>query len=75
MRYTTEYQPAISQTCKTYIRNNINEVFASDSTAIYNIENIVEALEDDEIDQQEILQEDIKLLKQLNTENVGYIEF
>ena len=80
MKYITEYQPAISETCQTYISNNINPVFENDSTAIYGLDYVIETLEDEinQNDQEEIFGiefKDIKILKKLNAENVNYIEF
>ena len=79
MKYTTEYQPAISKTCKTYIDNNINPVFFNDSTSMYGLIYVIESLEE-EINQagEEIFgikYEDIKVLKKLEKEEVSYIEF
>ena len=80
MRYTTEYQPAISETCQSYIFNNINPVFENDSTAIYGLDYVIEVLEDEisQNDNKEIFGielKDIEVLKKLNAENVNYIEF
>ena len=80
MRYTTEYQPAISETCKTYIVNNINPVFANDFTSIWVLNYIIETLEEEisQNNEEEIFgikMTDVKILRQLNIENVDYIEF
>lgn len=79
MKYTTEYQPEISETCKTYIGNNINPVFSNDSTSIYGLVYVIESLEE-EVDQagEEVFgikYEDIEVLKKLEKEDVTYIEF
>jgi len=79
MRYTTEYNPEISQTCKTYIINNIDPVFSNDITSIYALDYVIETLEEEigQNDDEEIFGielKDIELLKQFDTENVNYIE-
>lgn len=78
MKYTTEHQPAIAETCKTYISNNINPVFSNDSTAIYGLTYVIETLQE-EIDQagEEVFgikHEDINTLKRLEKQDVTYIE-
>jgi len=78
MRYTTEYNPEISQTCKTFIVNNLDPVFSNDSTAIYGLTYLIESLEE-EIDhaQEEVFgikNADIKKLKTLMKQDVTYIE-
>jgi hypothetical protein len=80
MKYTIEYQPTISETCKTYIFNNIPSVFVNDSTAIWGLRYVIETLEEEisQNNEEEIFgikMQDIKILKQLNIEKVTYIEF
>lgn len=80
MRYITEYQPAISETCETFIFFNIVPAFQNDSSSVYSLDYVIETLEDEisQNNQQEIFGiklEDIKILKQLSAENVDYIEF
>ncbi len=80
MRYTTEYQPKLSETCETYIHNYITPAYSNDSTAIYSLDYVLESLEEEisQNDNQEIFGielKDIQLLKQLEAENVNYIEF
>lgn len=82
MRYTTEYKPQISEECKTYISNQINEVFSFDSnkTKMYALDYVYETLSE-EIEQNNgeeifgISLDDMKVLKGLVDENVSYIEF
>ena len=80
MRYTTEYQPAISQECKTYISNNINPVYSSEDTDIYSLDYVCEVLklEMNEGNEEVIFNlpsNDMKVLQNLIDENVDYIEF
>lgn len=80
MKYITEYQPNLTAECLTYIGNNINPVFENDSTAIYSLNYVLEAL-NEELEQnndQEIFgisKADISELKKLENEQVDYIEF
>jgi hypothetical protein len=80
MKYILEYNPQISETCKTYIANNINPVFSNEDTDIYGLDYVIEVLEE-EINQNDnkdifgIELKDIETLRKLNDENVSYIEF
>lgn len=79
MKYTIDYRPAISETCKTYVSNNINPTFSNDYTSIYGLVYVIESLEE-EVDQagEEVFgikYEDIEVLKKLEKEDVTYIEF
>lgn len=78
MKYTTEYQPEISETCKTYIGNNINPVFSNDSTSIYGLDYVIESLEEEINHAQEevfgITKADINALNTLRKQDVTYIE-
>ena len=82
MRYTTEYNPAISQECKTYISNNINlnPVYSSEDTSIYSLDYVCEVLklEMNEGNEEVIFNlpsNDMKVLQNLIDEKVDYIEF
>ena len=80
MRYTTEYNPEISETCKTYISNNINPVYSSEDTDIYSLDYVCEVLklEMNEGNEEVIFNlpsNDMKVLQNLIDENVDYIEF
>ena len=80
MRYTTEYNPALSQECKTYISNNINPVYSSEDTDIYSLHYVREVLklEMNEGNEEVIFNlpsKDMKILQDLIDENVDYIEF
>lgn len=80
MKYITEYQPNLTAECLTYIGNNINPVFENDSTAIYSLNYVLEAL-NEELGQNNdeeifgITKADIKELEKLENEKVDYIEF
>lgn len=80
MRYTTEYNPALTQECKTYIRNNIGATLESDDSGVYSLDYVYEELSG-EIEQnggEEIFGislADVELLKKLHDEKVDYIEF
>jgi hypothetical protein len=80
MRYTTEYNPALTKECKTYIRNNIGATLESDDSGVYSLDYVYEELSS-EIDQnggEEIFGislADIELLNKLHEEKVNYIEF
>ena len=80
MRYEIEYNPAISQECKTYISNNINPVYSSEDTSIYSLDYVCEVLklEMNEGNEEVIFNlpsNDMKVLQNLIDENVDYIEF
>jgi len=80
MRYTTEYNPEISQTCKTYISSNINPIYSSEDTNIYSLNYVCEVLklEMDEGNEEVIFNlpsKDMEVLQNLTNEKVDYIEF
>jgi predicted transcriptional regulator len=80
MRYTNEYKPAISETCKTYIYNNIKSVYQNEEGCIYSLHYVYEELSDliAQNDGEAILgitPLDIEVLNKLINENVDYIEF
>jgi hypothetical protein len=80
MRYTTEYNPAISETCKTYIYNNLKPVHQNEDTSIYSLNYVFEELSDliAHNDGEEIFGitlKDIEVLEKLIDEIVDYIEF
>lgn len=80
MRYTTEYNPVISQECKTYISNNINPVYSSEDTDIYSLDYVCEVLklQMNEGNEEVIFNlpsKDMEVLQNLIDENVDYIEF
>jgi hypothetical protein len=79
MKYIIDYDPTISEECKTYISNNLTPVFSNDYTSIYGIIYVIESLKE-EIDhaQEEVFgikKDDIKKLKTLMKQDVTYIEF
>lgn len=80
MRYTTEYNPEISETCKTYISNNVGPSFSSEDTDIYSLDYISEVLkiQMNEGNEEVIFNlpsNDMKVLQNLIDEKVDYIEF
>ncbi len=80
MRYETEYNPAITETCKTYISNNINPVYQNEDTSIYALDYVYEELSQlvNDNDNETILGvsfADIEALDKLMNELVDYIEF
>lgn len=80
MRYETEYNPAITETCKTYISNNIKPVYQNEDTSIYALDYVYEELSDmiAQNDGEEIFGvslKDIEVLDKLINELVDYIEF
>jgi hypothetical protein len=80
MRYTTEYNPEISETCKTYISNNVVPSFSSEDTDIYSLDYISEVLkiQMNEGNEEVIFNlpsNDMKVLQNLIDEKVDYIEF
>lgn len=78
--YKTVYNPDISQTCKTFICNNINAVYENDVCLFYSISLVIETLEEMTADSNEdcymgICESDIKELKDLFLkEEVAFIE-
>jgi hypothetical protein len=76
MKHIIEYQPQISEECKTYISNNINFVYSGEDTDIYSLDYVIESLK---IAKEEKIfnapKSDIKELKKLYNEEVDYIEF
>ena len=79
MRYTTEYNPQISTECKTFIRDNVNAVCATEDTEIYYLDYVYEALTDvytqEDKEKAGISIQDMSVLKILINEDVSYIEF
>lgn len=77
MKYTIDYQPEISKTCKNYISNNINPVFSNDTTSIYGLDYVLETLEIDYAKKEVfgITKADINQLNTLKKQDVTYIEF
>ena len=80
MRYEIEYNPAISQECKTYISNNINPVYSSEDTDIYSLDYVCEVLKLEMNEGKEevifnLPSNDMKVLQNLIDEKVDYIEF
>lgn len=78
--YKTVYNPEISETCKTFIRNEISSVYHNDVCEFYSISLVVETLMDATSDSNEdcylgICQSDIDELKALYLkEDVTFIE-
>jgi hypothetical protein len=80
MRYTTEYNPALTQECKTYISSNINPVYSSEDTDIYSLNYVCEVLklQMNEGNEEVIFNlpsKDMEVLQNLINEKVDYIEF
>lgn len=80
MRYTTEYNPAIIQECKTYISSNINPIYSSEDTDIYSLNYVCEVLklQMNEGNEEVIFNlpsKDMEVLQNLTNEKVDYIEF
>lgn len=80
MRYEIEYNPAITEECKTYISNNIKPVYQNEDTSIYALDYVHEELTNEIAlnEGQEIFGislKDIEVLDQLMNEIVDYIEF
>jgi hypothetical protein len=80
MKHIIEYQPNLTEECKTYISNNINPVYTGEDTDIYSIEYVYEALNEElGLNNGEeifgISLPDIKELDKLINEQVDYIEF
>ena len=80
MRYTTEYNPAISPECKNYISSNINPIYSSEDTDIYSLNYVCEVLklQMNEGNEEVIFNlpsKDMEVLQNLTNEKVDYIEF
>lgn len=80
MRYTTEYNPALTQECKNYISSNINPIYSSEDTDIYSLNYVCEVLklEMNEGNEEVIFNlpsKDMEVLQNLTNEKVDYIEF
>lgn len=79
MKYITEFQPQLTESCLTFIANNLDPVF-SNETNIYALDYVYGTLSD-EIAKNEneeifgISLADIKELGKLLREQVDYIEF
>ena len=78
MRYTTEYNPAISQECMTYIGLHVTPSMYNDETSVYALDYVYETLTELLEDEEElfgITSNDVAKLKELLDEEVNYIEF
>jgi EAL domain-containing protein (putative c-di-GMP-specific phosphodiesterase class I) len=81
MKYITEYQPQISEECKTFIYKYIDPTFVYDDngTQMYSLEYVHKSLSDEIKEAGEevhgIKMQDLSVLKSLIDENVSYIEF
>lgn len=80
MKYITEYQPNLTETCKTYIKNNITPSFSAEETNMYNLDYVCEELKNqmDKGNQEVIFglpSKDMEVLQNLINEQVDYIEF
>ena len=78
MRYTTEYTPAISQECMTYIGLHVTPSMYNDETSVYALDYVYETLTELLGDEEKlfgITSNDIAKLKELLDEKVDYIEF
>lgn len=80
MKYTTEYQPNLTETCKTYIENNITPSIRGEDTDIYSLEYVCEALKNQmDSGNEEVIfgipSKDMEVLQNLINEKVDYIEF
>lgn len=78
MRYTTEYTPAISQECMTYIGLHVTPSMYNDETSVYALDYVYEKLTEQLEDEEElfgITSNDVAKLKELLDEKVDYIEF
>ena len=78
MRYTTEYTPAISQECMTYIGLHVTPSMYNDETSVYALDYVYEKLTEqleDEVELFGITSNDMAKLKELLDEKVDYIEF
>ena len=72
MRYTTEYEPQISDKCKEIIRNNIGSTLESSDSYVYNLEYVHEWLKERAF---HLTASDLKVIEGLISEKVDYIEF
>ena len=78
MRYTTEYNPALSQECMTYIGLHVTPSMYNDETSVYALDYVYETLTELLEDEEElfgITSNDMAKLKELLDEEVNYIEF
>lgn len=78
MRYTTEYQPALSYECLTHIGLHIKPSMYNDETNLYALDYVYETLTEQLGDEEElfgITSNDMAKLKELLDEKVDYIEF
>ena len=78
MRYTTEYTPAISQECMTYIGLHVTPSMYNDETSVYALDYVYETLTELLGDEEKlfgITSNDMAKLKELLDEEVNYIEF
>ena len=78
MRYTTEYNPALSQECMTYIGLHVTPSMYNDETSVYALDYVYETLTELLEDEEElfgITSNDMAKLKELLDEKVDYIEF
>lgn len=77
MRYTTEYNPNLSDGCKDYIWKYITPSLASEDSAVFNTSYLYEALSEDLSEEDDLLgitKNDLKIIKDLIDEKVDYIE-
>jgi hypothetical protein len=72
MRYTTEYEPQISDKCKKIIKDNIGSTLESIDSYAYNLEYVYEWLQENASHMTSL---DLKVIKGLIAEKVDYIEF
>jgi hypothetical protein len=78
MKHIIEYQPNLTEECKTFIGNNIIPVYTAEDTDIYSLDYVYEALSialENEEKVSGISYKDIKELEKLMNEQVDYIEF
>jgi hypothetical protein len=80
MRYTTEYNPEISETSKTYISKHITPSFQNEDSSIYSLDYVCEVLklQMNEGNEEVIFNlpsKDMEVLQNLTNEKVNYIEF
>jgi hypothetical protein len=72
MRYTTEYNPQISDKCKKIIKDNIGSTLESSDSYVYNLDYVHEWLREKAF---HLTASDLNVIKGLITEKVDYIEF
>jgi hypothetical protein len=72
MRYTTEYNPQISDKCKKIIKDNIGSTLESSDSYVYNLEYVYEWLKEKAF---HLTASDLDVIKELIAEKVDYIEF